>query len=700
MFRYQIVLFTLIFIFVGCSGDVRLPVENSPRGVTDTSASIDTDATDTVSWVPTMTSEAVPASPTPARSNPISGVGVSPTLAATIAASPVAPVVSPEEASELELAESRPPVRDDVRLAVAFRGLSEASIKKAEPVDGPLQAGAQQEFTVLDVVHNTVSDIDAELLAVSNYAYFWFDAGPGSIIPEEEELRSTAETFDQIYEGVVAHFGSERNPGVDGDPRVHIVHASPIALCGVTEETVDQCPFAGLVNATDFLPKEVDPRSNEREMFVMNAQRFGGDHYLGVLAHEFRHMIEDNYDETDKDWEIEGSATLAAQLLGLPSSGVARGNMFLENPDQQLNSWTEDGTAPFYGQGYVLNRYIYDRLGKDRYLEFATSSYPGLMAVDAVAEANDLELNGESLWLDWLVALAIHDDPQSPEIYRFESTGLNTAAVTSLANLPVSFQTDVRQYAADYYELPKGMTEITFKGNHEVPLLNEERVSGGRFWLAQRANYSNPRLTRAFDLREVDQATLNYDFYADIEQGYDFAYVSVSLNEGRTWLPLAGEQMQGLDPEDNPAGSALADRFYTGRTRQWLHDSIDLSPFTGHEILLRFEYVTDPILTYGGLAVDDIAIPEIDFFDNVEGDAVDWTAEGFTRTTPYLPQRWHIQMISHSDNGPAVHTLPVIENGELSMTFEEGGTKEKSILIVAATAPMTLEPATYELRFD
>jgi hypothetical protein len=585
-------------------------------------------------------------------------------------------------------------------LAVAFSGLTDATVTETAPVDGPLSVGVQQAFTVLDVVHKTVSDIDAELLAVSDHAYFWFDKGPVSIVPDEAVLKGVTGAFDLIYEGVVAQFGSENNPGIDGDPRLHIVHVSPTALCGVTEETVDQCYLAGLVNSTDFLPKAVDPRSNEREMFVMNARRFGNTDYLGVLAHEFRHMIESNHDEADEDWEIEGSATLAAQLLGLPSSGVERGNMFLQNPDQQLNSWAEDVTAPFYGQGYLLNRYIYDRLGKDLYLEFATSPHSGLKAIDVVASANDLDFSGESLWLDWLAALAIHDDPQAPAKYHFESTELNTASLTSLASFPVIHKADVRQYAADYYELSAETTRITFKGNKEVPLLSEERDSGGRFWLAQRANYSNPRLTRAFDLGEVNQATLNYDIYADIEQGYDFAYVSVSLDDGRTWLALAGEKMQGLDFEDNPTGSALADRFYSGRTRQWLHERIDLGPFAGQEILLRFEYVTDPILTYGGLALDDINIPEIDFFDDVESDDAGWTAEGFTRATFNLAQKWHLQLISHSDQGPNIQTLPVDEYGELSVTLKAIETIKRPILIVAATAPTTLEAASYELRID
>ena len=699
MNRFKFALFAFILTLTACAGEAVL-TDTSSLTVSQVSTpvvekkgpgSTALPATETTAAVsPTSTAEPLRSS-TPVQSSPSPSPTELPMLAMT--------TISPASAVAAELAGSIPPERDDLRLAIAFRGLPDTALADVPILKEPLSVGVQQTFTIPNVVDNTVSDIEAELFAVSEYAYFWFDKGPGSVSPDQSELDHVAQTFDEIYVGTVDHFGSESNPGVDGDPRLHIVHASPIALCGVTEETADQCSLAGLVNSTDLLPDEIDPRSNEREMFVMNARRFGTDYYLGVLAHEFRHMIEDNYDKSDMDWEVEGSATLAAQLAGLPSGGIDRGNIFLEQPDQQLNSWPEEGTAPYYGQGYIFNRYIYDQLGEDLYRDFATSPLPGFKAIDAVAETNGLDFDSQSLWLDYLVALAIHDDPQAPAQFQFESTGLNTAALTSVSDLPAIYQEQVSQHAADYYELPEGVSSITFSGAADVSLLGVEPVAGDRYWFAQRANYSNPRLTNSFDLRELDQATLNYDVYVDIEQGYDFAYVSVSLDDGRTWIPLEGDQMQGLEPADNPAGSALADRFYTGRNRHWVNESIDISSYTGEEILLRFEYVTDPILTYGGLALDDITIPELDFFDGAEEDTAQWIAEGFTRATARIPQMWHLQHITYTEDGPQVQNLPVDSSGELFLTFESR-TQRPSILIVAATAPTTLEKATYELSVD
>ncbi|MFQ5435398.1 MAG: hypothetical protein ACE5FD_11035, partial [Anaerolineae bacterium] len=184
----------------------------------------------------------------------------------------------------------------------------------------------------------------------------------------------------------------------------------------------------------------------------------------------------------------------------------------------------------------------------------------------------------------------------------------------------------------------------------------------------------------------------------DIEQGYDFAYVSVSVDDGRTWQPLVAENMAGLEPEDNPADSALTDRFYTGELHAWFQERVDLSAYAGQEILLRFEYVTDLILTYGGFALDNIAIPEIGFFDDAESDGTGWLAEGFVRATAVLPQPWHLQLITFEGDVPVVQSVDLGDGWSAEFTVPPSS--RAPILIVAAAAPETLQVANYQLSMN
>ena len=316
--RSIFVILTSLVLFVGCQG--------APQVIDEVA--------DPAEIAVTEMAMAVPPTPPPTNSPmPL------PTQTAVPSAIPtVSPTPAPEQIVAEALRRSAPPVRDNVRLAQAYKGLQTVPTPETAAEQIALTLGARESFKILDVVHNTIDDIEAELMGMGEHAYFWFDTGPGAKPPDPAALEVAVETFDAIYAQTIDIFGPEANPGIDGDARLHIVHASPIALCGVTEDSLDNCGTIGLVNSTDLLPVEVDGRSNEREMFVMNQQVFGGDYYLSVLAHEFRHMIEDNYDPADWDWEKEGSATLAAQLSGFPSGGPQRGNQFLQNPDQQLNS--------------------------------------------------------------------------------------------------------------------------------------------------------------------------------------------------------------------------------------------------------------------------------------------------------------------------------------------------------------------------
>ncbi len=603
-----------------------------------------------------------------------------------------------------ELRQNQPLPRDPIALAIAYDGVSPEPLPTRTAVTHPLSPGDRQAFKLLNIDSITIQEIDAELKSVSDHAYFWFETESNLPEPSASELQRMAVGFDAIYDQVTGHFGAEDNPGIDGDPRIHIVNADPGTLC----DNAYACGLLGYFSASDTVPAHYEPNSNEREMFVMNGQEFGTVGYLDTLSHEFRHMVEDHYDSGDIDWAVEGSATLSQDLSGFSEDPISRANLFLLNTDQQLNSWPEGNTIPYYGQGYLLNRYLYNRLGPDLYREFATHPASGLEAVTAVADQHALGFDGETLWLDWLTALAIHDHPGADGKYELRQ-GIGTAVATDIRP-GQGIDDTVRQYAADYYQLrgsPQNAT-ISFQGSATVPLIPAPPASGEMMWLANRANYSQAQLTRPVDLTGVNAATLNYKVFHEIERGYDFAYVAVSADNacpepcrsGRSWQPLTAPHMQGLDPGDDPSFSAYADRFYTSNSGGWLQESIDLTPYAGQEILLRFEYITDEILTHSGLALDDINIPEINFYDDAETLDAAWMADGFVRATGSIPQPWHVQIITFPDGVPQVQFLPLDETafGQLEIALTPG--EQPPILIIAAAAPMTLQAASYTLLVE
>ena len=662
--------------------------------------------------LPTPTSTRTPPAATVTQTAPVGAEVATATMpSAPVVTLPPAPSVTPGQlpagATEPLLSQRPPtaaendtlarllhdllPVRDDIGLQAAFRGV-EPLFPTAALVSEPLPVGSTATFKTLNFATNELVETEAVLLYVSDFAYFWFDLAAGQPAIPATTLTEAGTTFDQMHDVVSLYFGAAAQPGIDGDPRAYILHVTPQNLCFDVS-----CGIAGYFSSADVVPPTISPNSNGHELFIINQAIFDSASYFSTLAHEYRHLIEDSYDQGDWDWEVEGSAMLAELLWGDQRRPIERANLYLSSPDRSLYSWPDTATAIAYGQGFLLNQFLFAQLGQDGYRAFATNPQHGLAALGALAPVFAPGRTADSFYQDWLVALALHDRPDAPRPYRLNLPGLQPVARQTL-RAGDDLSDTVSQYGADYYELAgSGTIELSFSGSTLAPLLPVNAVSGDSFWLSERGNQGDARLTRALDLRSLSAATLAYDVYYDLEAGYDFAYVSVSTDGGAQWQPLAAPAMSTAAAGADPGEAAFAPHFYTGTAEGWLHEQIDLSTYAGQEILLRFQVITDPILTQAGLALDNIAVPELAFLDTAEGVVADWIAEGFMNVTSYAPQRWSVQLITFPAGVPTVTPLDVAEATAGSWTIDLDNSSWSPILIISGMTPQTLQPAHYEL---
>ena len=106
-----------------------------------------------------------------------------------------------------------------------------------------------------DLIERRVYEVDAELLAVSENAYWYADEETELTA---QELERTADVFErEIRPPIVTAIGDIWKPGVDGDPRLTVLH-TPLAAA------------AGYFSSSDSYPRATHPHSNEREMIVMD----------------------------------------------------------------------------------------------------------------------------------------------------------------------------------------------------------------------------------------------------------------------------------------------------------------------------------------------------------------------------------------------------------------------------------------------
>ncbi len=117
-------------------------------------------------------------------------------------------------------------------------------------------------------------------------------------------------------------------------------------------------------------------------------------------------------------------------------------------------------------------------------------------------------------------------------------------------------------------------------------------------------NNLNDNLTRRVNLLGYTYAMLNFTTWYEIESGWDYGYVEVSTDGGMTWITIA--TFTGTSRE---GGEKLPKGGWTPSGRQaWTTAVVDLTPYTGRVILLRFRFESDSSIVYEGWYIDDIGV--------------------------------------------------------------------------------------------
>jgi immune inhibitor A len=528
--------------------------------------------------------------------------------------------------------------------------------------------------------------VEADLQYITPHSYWWVQK---DFNVKAQSLKLSAEQFEEnTYPTNRAFFGSEWSPGVDNDERVHIFMG-------------DVPGVAGYYSASNEYSRLAEPYSNQREMFFINLNAInpGNEYFDSVLAHEFQHMIHWHQDRNEDTWVNEGLSELATYLNGFGGSGFS--GTFIAAPDTQLNSWADspNQSLAHYGGSFLFMTYFLQQYGEELTQQVVAHPQNGIAGFNTVLTEAGLAEQFDDIFADFLITNYVQDTSVADGRWGYEDLNLRTVDIADYFDkYPVEQQAQVTQYGADYYELTgDGPLEIQFSGDTQVKVIDNNAHSGNYQWYSHRGDDSNSRLTRAVDLSAVSVATLNYWTWYDIEKDWDYAYVEISTDGGRTWHILQTPH----SATDNPSGNAYGPG-YTGPSGgdepTWIEESIDLSAFTGQEVLIRFEYVTDDAVNRPGWTIDDISIPEIDFFDDGESGPGDWTTEGFARIDNRLAQKFLVQVI---EIGPDITVTPLMltddNTGSLTIAGLGDGI-EQAILLVSGLTPITTEPAHYTFQ--
>jgi hypothetical protein len=255
----------------------------------------------------------------------------------------------------------------------------------------------------------------------------------------------------------------------------------------------------------------------------------------------------------------------------------------------------------------------------------------------------------------------------------------------------------VHQYGVDYIRITcPGQHTLVFEGSLQTALLPAGAYSGEYSYWSNKGDMSDMTLTRAFDFTEVSGGiTLTYWTWYDIEEDYDYVYLTAST-DGENWEILTTPSGTGEDPSGNSYGWGY--NGLSGDEMVWIKESVDLSSFAGQEVQLRFEYITDTAVHGEGFLVDDIAIPEIDYFTDFEEDSGGWVGAGFVRVANILPQTFRLALITKGSTTTVTY-LTLDDENSLEIPLDIGGEVDEVILVVVGTTRYTRQLASYQLIF-
>ncbi len=558
------------------------------------------------------------------------------------------------------LAFSDPRPNDSIETALTFGDISTAPFPNLTPPPD-WKIGMEREFNVLDVTTGIMNICTARIFQITDNIVFWLDARE-QVMPSDEIsdrlFRFDAQTLPMLRKT----FGEEATPGIDNDPRFHVVFTSRISEA-----------YNGYFSAEDSADPRIRKNSNGMEILYLNTALLnrGADAVINTLTHEFQHMIHHSHDANEMSFINEGLSGLAEYLaLGSIKDSFIR--TYLNDTGRSLIWWPESSTtAPYYGSSFLFCMYLYDRFGAELIYELVNVPGNGLNGLDQALQRCGVPYNANEIFQQWTAALLARL-LQTPvrewgyQTFPFPQDGIYRDIKTLSCGISELHET--AQYGIRIYKSNCGMPcRITVEGNAKSSVTPLEIPDGEYAWWSGAVSNSMALLTRSFDLRDSSDPVFEYDANFAIEDGYDYYYLLLTDEQGKVTRLLPSTAT-----DTNPAGQNLGGGS-SGRSAGTVHEAIDLMPWAREQIRLTFIYLTDTAGLGDGLLLDNFRIKTITYQDDAESDDGGWLAEGFSRIQTAVPQRFSLVVLHPQSDGTSIAEFAFFDGGEpFSLDCPEG----------------------------
>ncbi|WP_075062765.1 choice-of-anchor J domain-containing protein [Ornatilinea apprima] len=394
--------------------------------------------------------------------------------------------------------------------------------------------------------------------------------------------------------------------------------------------------------------------------------------YEGTVAHEYQHLLHDDYDSDEDTFVNEGMSELAEFLTGYghPDSHVEEA---AEKPENSLVVWEDQGDLEIlsdYGHAYLFQYYLMEKFGQGFIQAQFHNQGNGIAGVDATLSELGIDKTFAEIYHDWAVALLI-DSTKYQGQYGFSTFDFKLDIGTPAAPNPEAYdKPGAPPWGTDYIWLDvdkKDVQKLIFNGVEYSMFPTSWTSDGEVLWSGTGDLVDNWAIFEA-----TGGGTLTFDTLYDLEDYWDFGFVQVSTDGGYTWTSLANEYTTG-DYDPNALPKVIENLpGLTSYITAWMPMSYDLSAYAGQDILIAFRLVTDWSTHYDGWYIDNVYVD-----DTLISDGTD--ASVFKDLTEIIPinNDFTVTFVSMKPRGNG--NMEQIRTIKLSEATEEGWAATSSL---------------------
>lgn len=444
--------------------------------------------------------------------------------------------------------------------------------------------------------------------------------------------------------------------------------------------------------------------------------------YEGTFAHEYQHLLEYYQDPDEESWVNEGLSDWAQTLVGYvdpstpPDAPGADSHLAciqgfqppaFGGAENSLTEWQDQGGPEIlcdYGAAYSFMEYLQSHYGNAFMSKLHQEPGNGLAGLDKVLASVAPRVHGRpgphktaiQTIHDWEAALALDSNiGTSKRVRGGDARWLSIRSMNARINWDNAEDYNTPGAApngADFVRLRKAngtylkardLRSLTFRGDSTlepapVAWTSEEAppdattsgstcgdVGSGS---GPTALYSGcgENLDRSI-VRQVavpaGDAKLTFDALWDTEDGWDYGFVQVSADGGRTWtsLPTADTTAES----DPGAVSAVTSQLpgFTGDSGAFRPQTADLSAYAGKDVLVGFRYVTDSGVNESGFWVRNVKVGSTELPSTLDG----W--KSISQVNPTAVSGYTVQLVAYDAKGrAAIYRVPLTKKAG-STTF-------------------------------